>query len=69
MNKKELKQLINKEFGFAVNKITLLEYYGKDYVMFDVCGVEYQMDYSYERQCYILSVYESCKTVLNVLGR
>lgn len=47
MKKVELKKEVNKAFGFAVNKITLLEYsadkYVATYIMFDCCGIEYQM--------------------------
>ena len=69
MTKQEMKKLINEQFGFSVNKIVLLESYGDGtYIMFAVCNVQYQMNYSNVRQCYILSVYDSNETVLNVLG-
>lgn len=65
MNKTELKKLINYHFGFQVAKIKLLECSGKtssgrySYVMFEVCGVEYQMNFDYSKGHYILKVYES----------
>lgn len=64
MNKTEMKKVINEEFGFATNKIVLFEgsknSFGKyDYIMFAVCNIEYQMNYSYIEQRYILSIYES----------
>ena len=48
MNKNEMKKTINQEFGFAINKITLLEastnrFGSLDYIMFEVCGIEYQI--------------------------
>lgn len=48
MNKNEMKKIINQEFGFATNKIILLEASTRhpavyEYIMFEVCGVEYQM--------------------------
>lgn len=48
-NKAELKREIANLYGFATNKINLLEIswtmYGRaDYVMFEVCGMEYQID-------------------------
>lgn len=63
MNKQEMKKVINQEFGFATNKIVLLEgseRNGKfDYIMFAVCNIEYQMIYSFYEQRYILNVYRS----------
>ncbi len=64
MNKQEMKKVINEEFGFATNKITLLESYknsfGKyDFIMFKVCGIEYQMNFNYVSLRYELSIYES----------
>lgn len=63
-SKQEMKQVINKEFGFAMNKIVLLEAsknsFGKfDYIMFEVCGIDYQMNYSYIEGRYKLSIYEN----------
>lgn len=64
MNKNEMKRVINQEFGFATNKIVLLEAsqnsFGKyDYIMFEVCGVEYQMNFDYIEMRYKLIVFES----------
>lgn len=64
MNKQEMKKVINEEFGFSTSKIDLLEgsknSFGKyDYIMFSVCGIEYQMDYSYIEGRYKLRIYES----------
>ena len=44
--KNEIKQYINKTLGFAFNKIVLLESSMNpyDYVMFRVCGIEYQVN-------------------------
>lgn len=66
MSKKELKFLINREFGFSIHKIVLLEcdYTGK-YVMFSVCGIQYQMRFSVMRDEYTLEVYESNYRVKN----
>lgn len=46
MNTKEVKQYINREFGFAFNKIILLEYsgYAWVYCMFKVCNITYQVN-------------------------
>jgi hypothetical protein len=40
------KNYINKKFGFAFNKIVLLESSANpyDYVMFRVCGLEYKVN-------------------------
>ena len=61
MNKTEMKKVINEEFGFATNKIVLLEGYknsfGKyDYIMFEVCHIEYQMNFDYIKQDYVLYI-------------
>lgn len=55
MNKTEMKKLINQEFGFATNKIVLLEgsknSFGEyDYIMFEVCHIEYQMNFDTQRK-------------------
>lgn len=47
MTKTEVKRLIASTYGFAANKITILEAsYDEDgivdYAMFEVCGIEYQ---------------------------
>lgn len=47
MTKTEVKRLLASTYGFAASKITLLEASFDengipDYVMFEVCGVEYQ---------------------------
>ena len=64
MNKQEMKSIINQEFGFATNKITLLEAsknsFGKyDYIMFEVCGIEYQMNFNYIDRRYTLHIYNN----------
>lgn len=64
MNKNEMKKVINKEFGFSTNKITLLEGYKNsygtyDYIMFEVCGIEYQINYDYTNKEYILRVFSN----------
>lgn len=64
MNKTAAKKLINDEFGFSASKINLLEGstndYGKfDYIMFSVCGIDYQMHFDYSKGCYTLKVYDS----------
>ena len=69
MNKQEMKKIINNEFGFAVNKIVLLEAsknsFGEyDYIMFSVCGVEYQMSFDYMEMRYKLIVFESNERVV-----
>lgn len=66
MNKTEMKKVINKKFGFATNKIVLLEgsknSFGKyDYIMFEVCQIEYQMNFDYIDQDYKLIVLEAPK--------
>ena len=63
MNKTEMKKVINEEFGFATNKIVLLEgsknSFGKyDYIMFEVCHIEYQMNFDYITQDYKLIVFK-----------
>ena len=46
MKKTEIKSFVSKQWGFKTNQITLLEtntHYGElDYVMFEVCGIQYQ---------------------------
>lgn len=46
MTKTEIKSFVSKEWGFKTNQIKLLEantHYGKlNYVMFEVCGIQYQ---------------------------
>lgn len=64
MNKQEMKKVINQEFGFATNKVVLLEAsknsFGKyDYIMFEVCGIEYQMDFNYIERKYTLRIYNN----------
>jgi len=64
MNKAAAKKLINDEFGFSASKIDLLEGstndYGKfEYIMFSVCGIEYQMNFDFSKGCYTLKVYDS----------
>ena len=61
MNKSEMKKIINEEFGFATSKIVLLEASkdsnGKyDYIMFEVCNIEYQMTFDYSIYDYKLTV-------------
>lgn len=63
MNKTEMKKIINQEFGFATNKIVLLEAsknsFGKyDYIMFEVCHIEYQMNFDYITQDYKLIIWK-----------
>lgn len=70
MNKTSAKKLINDEFGFQVSKIDLLEgstnAYGKfDYIMFSVCGIDYQLIFDYSKGCYILNVYDSHGLIKN----
>ena len=61
MNKKELKQLINEEFGFAISKIEIIDCdYDRDtsypiWISFYVCNFEYAMVYEY-REKYVLKV-------------
>lgn len=61
MNKSEMKKIINKEFGFAINKIVLLEA-GKnangryDYIMFEVCHIEYWLTFDYNLFDYKLTI-------------
>lgn len=71
MNKKEMKDLISKEFGFSTSKINLLEAsknsFGKyDYIMFEVCDIEYQMRYLYDKFCYVLHVFDNGKGRLDI---
>lgn len=70
MNKNEMKRVINQEFGFATNKIVLLEAsqnsFGKyDYIMFEVCHIEYQMNFDYEEQDYKLIVWKHPRITCN----
>lgn len=41
MTKAEVKREVARKYGFAMNKITLLEYDDEGYVNFEVCGREY----------------------------
>lgn len=67
MTKKDysvMKKKINDAFGFEKSKITLLEasknsFLEFDYIMFSVCGIEYQMNYSYTEKRYILRVFNN----------
>lgn len=73
MNKAEMKKVINSEFGFATNKIVLLEGYknsfGKyDYIMFSAGCIEYQMNYDYIEERYVLYVYEHNGRIKDVRG-
>ncbi len=70
MNKQEIRKVVNQEFGFDMKKIVLLEAsknsFGKyDYIMFDVCGIEYQMSYLYLEQRYVLHIYK-CNGIVTV---
>ena len=64
MEKSKIKQIINRHFGFQQSKIDLLEYSTTisgnsiDYVMFEVCGVEYQMNFDYSEGYFVLKVYD-----------
>lgn len=64
MEKSKIKQTINRHFGFQQSKIDLLEcsttLSGKsiDYVMLQVCGVEYQMTFDYSKGYFVLKVYD-----------
>ncbi|MDD7039453.1 MAG: hypothetical protein PUI63_09460 [Alistipes senegalensis] len=64
MEKSKIKQIINRHFGFQQSKIDLLEYSTTisgnsiDYVMFEVCGVEYQMNFDYSKGYFVLKVYD-----------
>lgn len=64
MEKSKIKQTINRHFGFQQSKISLLEYSTTisgnsiDYVMFEVCGVEYQMNFDYSKGYFVLKVYD-----------
>lgn len=59
----EIKQVINLEFGFDTKKIVLLEYGGltvfdtHNYIMFEVCGIQYQMRWDNMKDKYNLNVY------------
>ena len=66
MNKQQMKKVINEEFGFSTTKITLLEgstnSFGKyDYIMFEVCGIEYQMNLDYITNEYKLHIYSGTR--------
>lgn len=64
MEKSKIKQIINRHFGFQQSKIDLLEYSTTisgnsiDYVMFEVCGVEYQINFDYSKGYFVLKVYD-----------
>lgn len=64
MEKSKIKQTINRHFGFQQSKVDLLEcsttLSGKsiDYVMFQVCGVEYQMTFDYSKGYFVLKIYD-----------
>lgn len=66
---KEIKQAINKQFGFDTKKIIVLEYGGKNvfdehsYIMFEVCGIQYQMRWNVLKDYYTLNIYNDGLTV------
>lgn len=51
MNKRQVKSQIAEAYGFNAKKIVLLEAGESngvlDYVMFEVCGIEYSTDFVY----------------------
>lgn len=59
----EVRQMINREYGFQIGRIELLELSrtnrGYDYVMFRVCNIEYQMTYNNNTRQWELSIYDS----------
>lgn len=62
MTNSEYKNFISSVFGFSPRKIVLLEAstnrFGKvDYIMFDVCGVEYQAHLCSVNNRYQISIY------------
>lgn len=65
MNQQEMKKIINNEFGFAINKIVILEgkkntYSGQyDHIYFLVCGIRYTMSFNYVDIRYNLSIFDS----------
>ncbi len=66
MNKKEMKKLINKEFGFAQNKIILIDacknqYSKTDYVEFKVCNIKYLMYFDYGNEFFRLMIWRNPK--------
>lgn len=64
MTNSKVKNTINLEFGFQKSMITLLETgtdargNNLDYVMFEVCGIEYQMRFDYAKSRYMLKIYD-----------
>ena len=62
--KSEVKKEINNVFGFDMKKIEILEYGGinvfdkHSYIMFRVCGIDYQMHWDTMTDKYTLRVYD-----------
>jgi hypothetical protein len=62
MNKAKAKKAIVQEFGFAMDRINVIDAaensFGTfDYIYFEVCFIEYTMRFDYIKQDYVLCVH------------